>query len=512
LNPLALAVYALLAPAGFLALLAAASLVGTRLTGGEFSWGRYGAWLAVALVGAVLLLAATTTWMFLIVAFLLVAWVLLRAAADAQATTLREKIGFLQLYAGLSLVEYGALHRSGALNGTHASPSFAFVLHDYLGHLALPVLSVLVGHAPVPPWAEPGSMVGGVAATLAGHWVLAAALSTFGVAAYAYAYFAEHATPNVGLSLLPVPTVMVMAFAGLWVASSVLPEGALPGSAARLAAIFLTPFFVAEGLWVLGRLARRLRTRGAWAALLAAVSLVVPGLVAALAVLGWGFYLVRLRAFEPILGDVARSASRPRLRSALGVSAGTAVVFAGLGLADAAVQGAVSPRLRSTPEVCSRIALTKATTAVVVSEPPTSFVIDTDESSVSGDSPEALVAVCTSRGARLCTSDEWYLACLCTYPNESEGGSKVLANERLVYRVESDHSQEAGVAGPDMHQLLTGTSELVGPFVPGGVVLLAGPNDGVDDAWTADCRYRGLLTRAAFRGGPRPLIGVRCCR
>lgn len=506
-----LALYCVAAPSAFLALVWGAGFVGRKLGGGEFSWGRYAAWLVGALALGVLCLAATTTWMFLIVSFLLVTWVLLRAAFDAQSTTLREKIGFLQLYAGLCLVEYGAMNRAGTLTGTRAARGFAFAIHDYVGHLVLPVPSSILGGAKLPEWAVPGALVGYIADSLSREWLFAVALATFGTAAYAYAYFAEHATPKVGLSLMPSPTVVTISFAAIWVVGRGVPSETPLGLVLALAEIFLAPFFVAEGLWVLYRLAARLRTRPLLVGLLAGAAVVLPFLVAFLAVLGWAFHLVRLRAFEPILGDVQRSAARPRLRTALAVSAGTGVFFGGLALVDGSVQRRASPGLEVHPEICNRVALAATPRGVDVVTPSGRFTIDADETPISG-SFESASAACAARGGRLCTSDEWTVACVCTFPNESEGGAKVFANERLVYRVESDQAGTGGPGSADVHHLFAGGSELVLPKIPGGGLLVAGPNDGVPDSWTADCRYRGLVTERTLASEAGGLISVRCCR
>jgi len=507
--PVVLALYCLVAPLIFLGVIACAGFVGARLSTGEFSWWRYWAWLAGAFVGAILMLAAKTMLVFLIVAVVLVTWVLLRAAADAQSITLRERIGFMQLYAGLCLVEYGAMRRTGMLDGVHASTPFSFVLHDYLGQLTLPVTAAVSVSRPGAAWAVPGDVVGHVAQALSASWLLTVALATFATAALIYAYFAEHATPEVGLALLPARTLVSIVFAALWGVVLVSPANSVVGYAAALAGIFLAPFFVAEGVWVLHRRAVRLRTRTLWATLVAAFAVVVPSLAAVLAVLGLVFHLVRLRSFEPILGDVQRSAARPRLKTAALLAVATSATFAVLGAAEGAVIRHASPRITTEPGLCNRVTLTAVPNGITIAGPNGAFTIDADEAKLEGKTFEAARAACAARGARPCTSDEWYVACLCTYPNESIGGSKLSVNERLVYRLESDRSA-AGTE--DVKGLLTGASELVAPTIAGGGVLLAGPNDAIPDHFTADCRYRSLLPETALTSELGSLTGVRCCR
>jgi hypothetical protein len=501
-----LALTCLVAPAVFFGLVFAAGFVGRRLSSdGEFSWGRYVAWLVVALMGAVLLVASRTTWVFVVVALLLVLWVLLRAAADAQATTTREKIGFLQLYAALLLVEYSAMLRTGVLSGTRASAWFSYVLEDHLAHLVLPVFSPAMG----PAWAHPSALVNSVALSLADHLLLDVALATFGLSAFVYAHFAEHATPKIGLSLLPGPTPVAIVFAVLWGVAKADGDTSF-GLVATHVAIFLTPYFVAEGLWVVQRLAARLKTRAAWTTLLAALSLLYPALGATLATLGWAFHLVRLRAFEPILGDVERSASRPRIRTALAASAGSSALLLVLALADGAFLLGLSPGLGVGPDACAAVTFTPSGAGVVVVSPTAHFTIDADETAAESSSFEGFTAACARRGERLCTSDEWTLACVCSYPNESEGGAKLGTNDRLAYRIESDRRDPAGGTMADIHRLLTGSSEVVAPSTP-GAVLVAGPSDLIDDAWTVDCRARSLVTSRGLASAGA-IVRARCCR
>ena len=148
--------------------------------------------------------------------------------------------------------------------------------------------------------------------------------------------------------------------------------------------------------------------------------------------------------------------------------------------------------------MCGHVTLTPTPSGVVVAAPSGQYTIDADETPLAaGTSLDAARTTCERKGERLCTSDEWNLVCVCTYPNEAVGGSKVSTNERMVYRQDSDR---AG-APEDVRRLLTGASELVTPSVSGGGVLVAGPNDEQSDPWTADCRYRGLLDGASVRWG-----------
>ncbi len=234
----------------------------------------------------------------------------------------------------------------------------------------------------------------------------------------------------------------------------------------------------------------------------------MPALAVGLAALGWAFDLVRVRAFEPILGDVKRSESRPRLRSAFTLSLGAAAILALLALADRQALRRASPMIEESSHVCGTTTLVPSSGSVLVSGPGTHYSIDADETPLPAPSLDAARSACTARGERLCTSDEWYRACVCTYPDESLGGPKVFSNDKIVYRQDGDR---AG-ATEDVRRLLSGASEVVAPEVRGGAILLAGANDAVDDAWTADCRYRALVTARALEGDVAKVIAVRCCR
>jgi hypothetical protein len=508
MKPLVLAAYCVFAMGGFLGLVAAAAAIGRRAEHtDEFSWVRYAAFVACAAGLEAAIALAPAPWMVALAFALLAAVALVRAAFDAQTKTFAEKAGFLQLYAALLVAQVLLLHRAGGLSGARASAWLSFEIHDHLGHLLLPLPQLARFGAELPGFAEPSSVAFAIGSAFAGHVLLVLALSTFALSAFAYAHFAEHATPNVGLSLLPAPSVATVLFVTVAVLSRVLaaPLRALP----QHAELFLAPYFVAEGLWVVHRMARRLRTRGAWTALLAATALVVPGVAFGLAALGVVFHLVRLRAFQPVLGDLERSAFRPRIGAALGAMSAATLVFVVLALFDRAALARLSPALESAPAVCGNTTLTPEGAGVRFENDRSDFVIDADETSLVPSGPAAAERLCAAHGARLCTSDEWVLACVCSYPNESTGGPKITTNPRLTYRV----AAERATPSPDRHVrgLLTGESEVVAGGT-NGEVLLAGSSSAVADSWAEDCRYRGRLTEGALEGGASGLIAARCCR
>jgi hypothetical protein len=508
MKPLVLMAYCFGGLGAFLALVAAAAAVARRAEHtDEFSWTRYAAFVGCAIGLEAAIFFAPSPWIAVLAVAALAAVALVRAAFDAQSKAFAEKAGFLQLYAALLVAQVLLLHRAGGLSGRSASAWLSFELNDHLGHLLLPLPEVARFGAELPAFAEPSAAVAALGSALAGHVLLVLALSTFALAAFAYAHFAEHATPNVGLSLLPAPSIVTVSFVTVAALSRLLPPSAqaLP----EYAEVFLAPYFVAEGLWVVHRMARRLRTRGAWTALLAAAALVVPKVAFALAGLGVVFHLVQLRAFQPVLGDLERSAFRPRIGAAFGAMSAATLVFVVLALFDRAALARLSPALESAPAVCGNVTLTPEGAGVRVGSGASSYVIDADESDLSVPGTGAAERLCAARGARLCTSDEWVLACVCSYPNESTGGPKITTNPRLTYRVEAERANPS----PDRHVrgLLTGESEVVAGGAH-GEVLLAGSSSAIVDSWAEDCRYRARLTERALEGGASGRVAARCCR
>lgn len=508
MKPLVLAAHSVFAFGAFLGLVALAAAVGRRAEhSDDFSWGRYLAFIA-AVAGLLLAVAfAPAPWMAMVALVLLLITSLVRAAFDAQSKTLAEKAGFLQLYAALLLAQVLLLRRAGALEGTRASSWLSFEIHDHIGHVLLPLPSLAAFGAAVPAFAAPSGIAAGLSNAVGSHALYVVALSTFALAAFAYAHFAEHATPNVGLSLLPAPSAVTSLFVLAWALGHVVPRPL--HDAFAYARLFLAPYFVAEGLWVVHRVLGRLRTRTAWTALFAAAALVLPALASGLAALGVLFHLVRLRAFQPVLGDLERSASRPRLGAAFGVLFAAAGVFSALAVFDRAAMARISPALESPPAVCGETTLTAEGAAVHVKNTRSDYRIDASETPLAAVRSDEAERTCAARGGRLCTSDEWALACVCTYPNESAGGPKLTTNPRLAYRALADRAAPS----PDRHVqgLLTGKSEIVAGGT-GGEVLVAGSNDAVADAWAEDCRYRGRLTERALLGSSADLVAVRCCR
>jgi hypothetical protein len=115
--------------------------------------------------------------------------------------------------------------------------------------------------------------------------------------------------------------------------------------------------------------------------------------------------------------------------------------------------------------------------------------------------------------------DEWYTACLCTYPGDSETGMKLGTNHALAARADRERSgSDPGKTTSTMvdgkqsevRSLLGKRSELL-QNPTGSGVLLAGPADALENPWSLDCRHRTLLTPQGLAGVSREFVGLRCC-
>ncbi|MFO0571698.1 MAG: hypothetical protein U0263_39100 [Polyangiaceae bacterium] len=150
----------------------------------------------------------------------------------------------------------------------------------------------------------------------------------------------------------------------------------------------------------------------------------------------------------------------------------------------------------------------------------THFSIDVEETPAppTAESFKSLSQVCARQGKRLCTSDEWYVACSAPIrwmPRPGRSGGRTnwsrlgAAEERAAGEPALGVSTRTSEKQSEVRWPLAGRSEIVGAEL-GGAALLAGPNDASNDAWSVDCRARAHL--AALALGPVGSIGVRCCQ
>jgi hypothetical protein len=307
------------------------------------------------------------------------------------------------------------------------------------------------------------------------------------------------------------------------VAAYLVPAGPVATISALVASL-LAPFYLFEALVLANRWLSKLRTRGVLLGLVVALSLRWPWLGGLLIGFGWFGQLLRLRELMPFAALAETPLKRPRLASLLSaVLAMTVVLGASSALAYLSLRRA-SPKLGAAAELCGSVKSTVSwkTRMVSFEGGEKSFSMDVDETPVeprAGGGDEA-AEVCERAGKRLCTSDEWYLACLCTYPRDAEAGAKLSGNyftaaraeqERKARPLAAEASTQTSDKQTEVRSLLSGQSEIVSGG-PGGSLLVAGPSDVIGDVWAEDCRQRAMVSPKMISGVGRSMVGVRCCR
>ncbi len=505
---------ATLVTAGMLA--GARRLVDEYISAEDASMPRYAGWLAVLLAGLAALTFFESGWIFLFLGGGLTFWLFLGAAIEVRGSEGRQRLGFIQLYVGLLLVTYAYLHGKGLVEGMVASSVFTFALHQTSAELGLPALAAVLGESTTVLAGSEGR-VSDLVDAFSGNIGPLIALTSFGFAHYCFAYLADRTTPNFGTQLLPGAMVASLVFAGVSAGVWIGFSQPLLADAFRFVFFVMLPFFVAEGLASVGWLARSLRTSNLLLLLLAALGLFVTPVLVALAALGWIAQVGRVRDLGPLLSTVEKRMRRPRLSAAVYSGVGSAALIAALGALQHSTLGKISPLLGAPSETCADIKVVGSAKqrAITYSSADRIFTMDVDETPI--DSPlvdiDAAAAACESQGKRLCTSDEWYIGCLCTYPGESNTGLKLRANYTLVYRVSKEKEEgDERRREDETASMLHGSSEVVSPVVGATGVLMAGPNDAFRSDYAVDCRYRSLLTRKALERHRWPFIGARCCK
>lgn len=490
-------------------LLFAASLFGARKLADWLGTDEPPAWRAVLFL--VVALGALAALHFLphagVLAFVTL-WALVGTALEQRGSALRGRLAVLQLYALLFASAYLYGHARGLISGSHASAGLSFAFVDQLTQIALPLADQVLAMS---RGAAPQVATHAVAAGLSGHLALWLAVAAFALAVYASAYFARRPLALPGAQLLPQPRVAALAFVVLAIAGSVAP---LPF--VSLPAIALAPLFVADGGALVHRWLSRFRARGLVLLVLVAAFPLVPALAFVAAGLGVVSQLLGLRELLPFAALDEAPLRRPRLSALLGfVVLSSACVLGGSTVAHGALRRA-SPRLGAPAEVCGSAEPTvdwEARTAAFAL-PSGRLTMDLDETPLDEAGP---ARACERAGKRLCTSDEWYLACACTYPLELEAGTKT--NTLYAFVARADRERSAGRPEPrqptlasdkrsELRGLLTGKSEVVSQGAA-RALLVAGPNDALHDPWTVDCRHRSFTTERAL---PSQFVAARCCR
>ncbi|MCC6900292.1 MAG: hypothetical protein IT377_15035 [Polyangiaceae bacterium] len=439
---------------------------------------------------------------------LLTLWVLIGAALEQRGGAARGRLAVLQLYLVLFASAYTYGNALGLWAGGGASVGLRFALVDQLTQIALPLADRVLAFSRA---ASPQVATHAVADGLARHLVLWVAVAAFALAVYSSAYFARRPLALPGAALLPWPRVVALAFLVLAVAGRFVPSRFAP-----LPAIVLCPLFMTDGAALVHRWSSRLRARGLLLVVLSAALPLVPALAFIAAALGAVSQLLGLRELLPFAALDEAPLRRPRLGAWLVfVVVSSLVVVAGASAAHRGLRRA-SPLLGAPADICGggEPSVDWDARTATFDLPRGRVTMDLDETPLDAASP---AGACERAGKRLCTSDEWYLACACTYPLELEPGTKTSTLYAFVAR--ADRERRAGAPEPrqptlasdkrsELRGLLTGKSEVVSQGA-GRAVLLAGPADALRDPWTVDCRHRSFTTERAL---PSQLIAARCCR
>jgi len=492
-----------------------------RFASDQFSLVRTIVFLVVtaALVGVTAFLRSP--WLFASAASALAFWMLVSLAFDMRAGPLQSQLGILQFYVFGSGLQYAFFRSRGLIDGTSPTRVYEYSLDSLFSELLVPLAAHVVPKT-APVWALPTTLAGGLAHDFSSHVLEMVALGTLAATAFAAAYLSERPMPAPGASLLPVPTVLSGVFGVLvsmaWLAPVTVSRGC------SLGALLLAPFYLAESLVLLHRWLRPLRSRTLLLLVLLSLAIWAPVLGYVLVFVGWLAQLLRLRELLPFAALVERPIGRPRPGSLLGVTLAMVLLFAISGGSSYAALKRASPKLGAPAEVCGGVtsSVSWKTRTVTFATADGKFEMDVDESELPAPvtSPDDLDAACRAHGKRLCTSDEWYLACLCTYPRDAEPGAKLGANYFAAARAEKERASkgigaEASTLTSDkqseVRSLLSGRAEAVSG-APGASILVAGPSEGSPDVFTEDCRQRALVSARALGGVGREIAGLRCCR
>jgi hypothetical protein len=490
-----------------------------RIAGAQFSVVRYLVWCAGIAAGIAGLVLVKQELGFAAIAAGLAFWFLLGSAIEIRGSELRRRIATLQLYAASFVLAQRYLDSRGMIEGTRASASHAYAIAANITGLAVPVAGPLLGKMSGAAWISPAGIAAAIAHVVSGHFLLAIALTTLALVAFAVAYLADRPLPALGLDVLPEPRAWTALFALALLVGAIAPAGPV-ATTATVIAIAICPFYVAESVVLLARWLSPLRSRHWLIATIVISSLALPFVGVLLVLLGVVAQLARLRELLPFAALTETPMRRPRLATLIWLSLGLTAVLGLSTLLGKRGLARASPRLGEGPELCGSVtsAVDWARGTVTFTTPETRYEMDVEETALPpGTDPSAL---CNAKGERLCTSDEWYLACTCTYPLDAESGPKWWTNQIVAARAEQERSASRLPPGSstlsaekqsEVRDLLAGRSEIVAGSL-GGAALVAGPSERVADSWSIDCRTRAWLAPRAFELAPPDSIGVRCCR
>lgn len=463
---------------------------------------------AVILVGALGAVASLHGWPHAAASLGLTAFATYRAAIGARTEGARSRYVLLELYAVYATVSMLALRSLSLLTGTRAAPRLSFAVHDVGSRLLLAPSRWLSVHVPALSERVASSVASAILQGLLEHFAEATALIAFGVAWCTASYFARESMQSPGRNAIPGIGVLGL----VWAVSAVIAHSGANAAAWRVVA--LTPPLAAEGLRALAQVAKRLESRALLVSFGAALLPVAHAWTLVAAIIGWISGTLRpWLLFESPLGGTEPFRVRPRTIALVGTASAAGVAtLAGL---DYKLLAAETPLLGASPGMCNDVRRIANDREVSFSSNSVRFTIDREETHATPpiSSFERARALCARQNKRLCTSDEWYLACVCTYPTESRAGMQLAGNELLAHAVARGRADlERRNAEAAVYGLLDGVSEVVARRRSNGGVCVAGGNNVTADEWMTDCRYRAEITDAALANNAWGFVGVRCCR
>lgn len=477
------------------------------------------------------LASARSGWAFVGYEAVLVAWLALGCTLAMTSERPRGATATLGTWLGLFTMGLVFLRWRGIVVDGATTNDYAFVLHDHLGQLVLPVID-RIGARP----ASEGTTSTVLAGTIEGLRDNLAVL--LGLAAWLAAQLVvrQSAPPGrqAGVRARPGLRWDAAVFGGVGLAA--LTHVVAPGPAAGwlwFAVRGSLAIHVVEGLSLVRDAVRPLRTGAALTGLLAILALFLGPVAYLLAGLG---AMRRLAGLEPSARAFPRAAGAGRQALLLPL-AGTVLVLVALGLLSDLYVRRVTPAEARGVGLCEAVrARPEPARDEIVYEGPglATFGLEVHERPVEpeageqgGLTGEEAARRCATAGKRLCTSNEWYLACTCgsasTLPADLAWWRprRLFIDEALVQRARRDcpgthdgpSPAGAGSCRSDhgVYDLLGGRSELLADRIGGTTHLLAGRTTALDEDWMTKCAYRAMVTEESLERHAWPFVGFRCC-
>lgn len=420
--------------------------------------------------------------------------------ARAGRSSRRLRLFFTGVYVAHFTATVTALRYLGALKGGATSQPLDFLIYGAVTESAL---------SPTGLWLR-----GDGAATVATQ---IAELATqhlgfvVGIVSYAVASTALFASRPVRPRFGAEPFFASRSLAAVCLAALLLSR--VPGPALGVASwtlAFLGPVFFFEALSIVHRMARGLESRTVLTIGCGLAISTTPRAVGFAILLGAVIHLLQLDRLAAPIASPALQRSRPIRRVAVLLSSGAMALFTLAWLHSEALR-AGSAVFGEPPRMCSHVQATRDRGGTRYESPWLNFAMEDTEARLSGASNRhAADTACRERGKRVCTSEEWYLACVCRYPTEAAGGVEYTPNSLLAHRVERERAEGKGIGRARPRGLLEASTELV-ENGDKSVVLMAGATSAIASEWMTDCRYRTSVHESVLRSSAWSFVAVRCC-